>query len=309
MELFKTKSEEKENHMLKLTIQQITYFLDLCETLNFTETARKYYVSQPALSRHISILEEKAGTQLFIRNHRNVALTPEGELVKKEFLTFMEQCNHMMDSVSQIANHKKGTLRLAFSEYLELTPICSNYIYPYSQKYPLVQLVCECLDFTNIKQKLYDDDVDILFLPEYELDLSARFSVTEISSETIGVIIPFPHPLFHMQEFDPSLLEDTPLLLVDNNTSSAFSKRALSVCKKLGLTPKHLIFSPTIASLLSSLICGAGYTISNIHVVNSNPTVLKAFCTDILHPEPICAIWNKQNHNFALKDFQAMLLK
>lgn len=295
--------------MLRLTIQQITYFLDLCETLNFTETARKYYVSQPALSRQISILEEKAGTQLFVRTHRNVALTPEGELVKAEFLTFMEQCNHMMDSITQIANHKKGTLRLAFSEYLELSPICSNYIYPYTQQYPLVQLICECLNFTNIKQRLYDDDVDILFLPSYELDLSSKFSITEISSETIGVIIPFTHPLFHKKEFDPSLLEDTPLLVLDNKISSAFSKRALAVCKDLGLTPKHLIFSPTIASLFSSLICGVGYTISNIHVVKGNPTVLKAFCTDILRPEPICAIWDKHNHNFALRDFQAMFLK
>lgn len=295
--------------MLRLTIQQITYFLDLCETLNFTETARKYYLSQPALSRQISILEEKAGTQLFTRGHRNVALTPEGELVKKEFLTFMEQCNHMMDSVAQIANHKKGTLRLAFSEYLELSHVCTNYIYPYSQQYPLVQLVCECLDFTSIKQKLYDDDVDILFLPGYELDLPSKFSATEISSETIGVIVSCTHPLFHMSEFDPSLLEDTPLLLVDNRTSSAFSKRALSVCKKLGLTPKQLIYSPTIASLLSSLICGVGFTISNTHVVSGNPTVLKAFCTDILQPEPVCAIWDKHNHNFALEDFQAMFLK
>lgn len=295
--------------MLRLTIQQITYFLDLCETLNFTETARKYYVSQPALSRQISILEEKAGVQLFVRTHRNVTLTPEGELVKKEFLTFMEQCNHMMDSILQIANHKKGTLRLAFSEYLELAPICSNYIYPYSQQYPLVQLDCESLDFVNIKQKLYDDDVDILFLPEYELELSSKFSVKEISTESIGVIIPYSHPLFQKKEFDPALLEDTPLLLLDNRTSSAFSTRALSVCKNLGLTPKHLIFSPTISSLFASLICGVGYTISNTHVVNSNPTVLKAFCTDILRPEPICAIWHKHNRNFALKDFQTMLLK
>lgn len=186
--------------MLKLTIQQIYYFLDLCDTLKFTETARRNYLSQPALSRQISLLEEKAGTQLFIRNHRNVTLTPEGELVKKEFLTFMEQCNHMMDSISQIANHKKGTLRLGFSEFIELSPIC----------------------------------------------------------------------------------------------------------KKLGLSPKNLIYSPTMASLFASLTCGVGYTVSEVHIISSAPEILKAFCTDILYPEPICAMWDKDNPNFALKDFHKM---
>lgn len=293
--------------MLKLTIQQITYFLDLCDTLNFTETAKKHYLSQPALSRQINILEEKAGIQLFERNHRNVALTPEGELVKTEFLAFMEQCNHMMDSITQIANHKKGTLRLAFSEYIDLSSISSRYIIPYTQKYPLVQLVCESLNFPCIKQKLYEDEVDVLFLPGYEAELSSQFHIMEVSSEPIGVIVPCTHPLFDRQHFDPSLLKDTPLLLLDTNTSSAFSNRAMSVCKKLGLSPKHLLFSPTIASLFASLVCGVGYTISNTHVVNSNPSSLKVFCTDILRPEPICAIWDKHNPNFTLKDFQDIL--
>lgn len=295
--------------MLKLTIQQITYFLDLCDTLKFTETARKYYLSQPALSRQINLLEEKAGTQLFIRDHRSVTLTPEGELVKKEFLAFMEECNHLMDSIAQIANHKKGSLRLAFSEYLDLSRICDDYIFPYTQQYPLVQLACECLDFSHSKQKLYEEDVDILFLPEYETERASIFTIKEVSSEPIGVIIPCTHPLFHSSEFDPALLEDTPLLLLDNKMSSAFSRRALSVCKKLGLSPKRLISSPTIASLFASLLCGVGYTISNTHVVDSNPTSLRAFCTDILRPEPICAIWDKHNTNFALKDFQEMFQK
>lgn len=83
----------------------------------------------------------------------------------------------------------------------------------------------------------------------------------------------------------------------------------MSVCRKLGLVPKRLIFTPTIASLFAALICGVGYTISNTHVISSNPTGLKAFCTDILRPEPICAIWDKHNLNFALKDFQQMFPK
>lgn len=292
--------------MLKLTIQQITYFLDLCDTLNFTETAKKHYLSQPALSRQINLLEEKAGTQLFIRNNRNVALTPEGNLVKKEFLTFMEQCNHMMDSITQIANHKKGALRLGFPEYMNLSSICSNYIYPYEQQYPLVQLICECLDFLSVKQKLYEESVDMLFLPGYETEHSSQVRITEVASEPIGVIVPCTNPLFYRQNFNPSLLEGTPLLLMDNRVSAAFSRRALSVCQKVGLSPKHLVFSPTLASLLASLICGAGYTISNTHIADDNPQILKAFCTDFLPPEPIYAIWNKDNPNFAMKDFLKM---
>lgn len=40
-------------------------------------------ITQPALSRHITTLEEETGAQLFERTTRNVVLTPAGEAVYK----------------------------------------------------------------------------------------------------------------------------------------------------------------------------------------------------------------------------------
>ncbi len=51
-----------------MTIQQIQYFLMDAEKMSFTETAKAMYVSQPAVSRQISLLEEEIGLELFRRN-------------------------------------------------------------------------------------------------------------------------------------------------------------------------------------------------------------------------------------------------
>ena len=51
-----------------MTIQQIQYFLMAAEKMSFTETAKVMYVSQPAVSRQISLLEEEIGLELFRRN-------------------------------------------------------------------------------------------------------------------------------------------------------------------------------------------------------------------------------------------------
>ena len=55
---------------------QIKCFLALAETLNYTRAAARLYLSQPGLSRQINSIEQELNTQLFIRNQRNVRLTP-----------------------------------------------------------------------------------------------------------------------------------------------------------------------------------------------------------------------------------------
>jgi LysR family glycine cleavage system transcriptional activator len=45
---------------------------------NFTKAARILNVSQGAVSRHIAQLEAFLGLRLFVRNQRDVRLTPQG---------------------------------------------------------------------------------------------------------------------------------------------------------------------------------------------------------------------------------------
>ena len=64
---------------------QIDYFLAVARNLSFTKTAEEMYVSQPAISRHISHLEKELGFALFDRSKKTTQLTPAGGL----FLRFL----------------------------------------------------------------------------------------------------------------------------------------------------------------------------------------------------------------------------
>ena len=54
-----------------MTIQQLRYFLALCQDLNYTRTAGRMYLSRQALRLSIAALEEELCGPLFInvRNH------------------------------------------------------------------------------------------------------------------------------------------------------------------------------------------------------------------------------------------------
>ena len=69
-----------------MDINQVRYFLNLAETLNFTEAASRSRVSQPSLTRAIQRLEEELGSALIYRDGKDSRLTALGRDVQAEFM-------------------------------------------------------------------------------------------------------------------------------------------------------------------------------------------------------------------------------
>src|SRR5262249_45117702 len=74
-----------------MEIQEIRYFLALCETLNFTRAAEQCNVSQPALTRAIQHLEGKLGGPLLHRERGNTHLTELGRIMRPYFQQVSDQ--------------------------------------------------------------------------------------------------------------------------------------------------------------------------------------------------------------------------
>jgi DNA-binding transcriptional LysR family regulator len=82
-----------------LQIQQVHYFLALCEELNFTCAARRCGISQPSLSNAISALERELGGALFHRKP-SIALTALGRMVRP-----------YLDEIARNADHAREVAR------------------------------------------------------------------------------------------------------------------------------------------------------------------------------------------------------
>ena len=72
-------------------MNQVGYFLAICEERNFTRAARHCGVSQPSLTNAIKRLERTLGGPLFDRHCRNIELTELGQAVKP-YLKQINQC-------------------------------------------------------------------------------------------------------------------------------------------------------------------------------------------------------------------------
>jgi DNA-binding transcriptional LysR family regulator len=84
-----------------MELNQISYFINLAETLNFTAAARLSGVSQPSLTRAIRRLEEELGGPLIYRDGKNSRLTGLGQDVAAEF-------RRVVVAMKSVRNHSEN---------------------------------------------------------------------------------------------------------------------------------------------------------------------------------------------------------
>ena len=98
-----------------MDLRALRYFVATAEELNITRAAEKLHMSQPPLSHQLHLLEEELGTPLFLRGHRRLQLTPEGELLLRRARQLLELEEKTRGEIRQVQQSLSGRLFLCRS--------------------------------------------------------------------------------------------------------------------------------------------------------------------------------------------------
>lgn len=141
-----------------LNLYQIFYEVASCR--NFSVAAKKLYISQPAVSKSISKLEEGLNTTLFHRSSRGVTLTPEGELlfrhVDQALSSLKSGEEQLRASVSQNISHLSIGVSTTLCKYL-LLPLLK----PFIAENPNIKITISCQSTFDTISSLQDGSIDI----------------------------------------------------------------------------------------------------------------------------------------------------
>lgn len=101
-----------------MNLRQLHYFLEVAQTLNISRAATRVWISQPALSRQLQLLEEELGVTLFERKARGLALTQAGALMQRRAATLLKEVGDIKQEVSAHAEEATGTVGLGTASAL-----------------------------------------------------------------------------------------------------------------------------------------------------------------------------------------------
>ena len=154
------------------TLKQIEALYWIAELGTFERAAAKLHTTQSTISKRIQELESAIGVGVFDRDQREARLTERGTSllsIAKEMLELRER----VFQLSNAGNLPARQLRLGVTELTAITWL-PRLVSALRSQYPDVELVPEVDHGRPLYQRLLDDSIDLIVVPEIFSD--PRFS-------------------------------------------------------------------------------------------------------------------------------------
>ncbi|WP_414942546.1 LysR family transcriptional regulator [Amycolatopsis sp. cmx-11-51] len=151
------------NHWNAPTVHQLRTFFVLAEELHFGRAAARLFMSQPALSRQFTVLEQRLGIQLLDRNQRSVKLTAAGKVALPKVaavLAATEELHRVAIEYSQTATMNLVVGTIGAEAAMEHTRVVLAEVV---RQHPDMRIEVRLLSATEHFQSLYTGDVDVVF--------------------------------------------------------------------------------------------------------------------------------------------------
>ena len=224
----------------------------VAEKRNFTRAAQALSLTQPAVSHHISQLEQELGVRLFVRGNGDLILTPEGETVLR-YVRRMKALEKKMAEELQEAGRRLTRLRIGITHTAE-SSIVAEVLARYTNENPGISITIVTDNINN----LYD------MLENFELDLAVvegrstrpELSALMLDTDYLVCVLANTHPLSHSSMITLDEIRQEKLILrLPNSETRVRFESALAAIGESMATIKDLIRKNLGISILARSAC------------------------------------------------------
>lgn len=226
-----------------MTLQQILYFQRVARSGSFTKAARACFVSQTAISRQISALEEELHVTLLERDTAHVKLTLAGEY-------FFQQVNELTARLEEVVTR---TQTIAQEQHA-----ISQLLRQYHSLHPEVQLSTVAGSRQQLVSQLVDRKIDLLVAMDFDLpDLEGLDSII-LQQVHATWLLPTGHPLAGAEKIAPQQLQGETLILTQEDPRGNTEELLRQYYNQLGLKGNPVLHTRTLEELFLLASAGVG---------------------------------------------------
>lgn len=195
-----------------MELRVLRYFLAAAQKQNITKAAQELLISQPTLSKQLADLEDELGVQLFIRGHRQITLTDEGEYLQtraREIIQLAEQTALNIKGQEVIS----GTISIGAGESIAMERIV-HVLSEIIKDYPDVKVRLISGNADEMETALQHGSIDFaVLMANRSLDNYHHLQIPE--SDRWGLVMRKDDPLANKAEITPEDLVGLPLLMLE----------------------------------------------------------------------------------------------
>lgn len=206
-----------------INMLQLEALVYLVEERSFSRAAKKMYLSQPSLTKHIRNLEDSLGAKVVNRASRAFTLTPEGRVVYDYARRILKLREEAMDRVMRVRETEEGDVRIAAST------IPATYILPFAlgefrTKFPGIRAAVRAADSSEVIDTVLENGAEIGFIGKKPA--SAKLAAEPLWRDRMVLAVPAEHPWAKRRTVRIREIEKEPFVIREkgSGTREAFER-------------------------------------------------------------------------------------
>ena len=222
-----------------MTQSQIQYFLLVAQEMSISKAAELLFVSQPAISKQLSLLENELGVSLFERRSHGIEITEAGRAFEQLFTEFQLRFKETLEAARNGGHPLRGEYHLGCLEGWDLSsfyPELRDYL---AQKYPEILIDLSGYNLDQVPYALKRGEVNGVIAPKSLLSGYTNITACRLTDIEGMLLFSVNHPL------------------ADKPGMKAATVDVITICKASGFMP-HLEFVPTLSAAYLKMQAGRG---------------------------------------------------
>jgi DNA-binding transcriptional LysR family regulator len=199
--------------------RDLRYFAAVAEELHFTRAAERLFISQPALSKQIRLLERTLGAELFVRDRRAVRLTEAGRTLLPHARRMLEAWDAARVALEEVKAMHRSRLVIGMSTSPGRGGMLPAIRSRFAAEFPQARLELRQVPWQDPTAGLADATCDVAFIwlpiPEQQ-----RYRWVLMATEPRHVALPIRHPLASQATVTMADLLDEPFLALPESAGA-----------------------------------------------------------------------------------------
>ncbi len=201
--------------------QNLKAFVEVADLRSFSEAADRLHITQPAVSKRISVLENQLQCKLFDRISRSVHLTEAGKALLPKAEQILQSVLDARRSIADLQGEVSGNLSIGISHHIglhRLPPVLKTF----SKRYPNVHFDIDFIDSEEAYEQVMHGKIElgVITLDPTGMDptINSPLNQQAIWLDELVVTVAPDHPLTNNLDADIATLSEFTAILPGLNT-------------------------------------------------------------------------------------------
>jgi DNA-binding transcriptional LysR family regulator len=245
----------------RLSLRQLTVFLEASRQMNFARAAEALHLTQPAISMQIRQLEGAVGLPLFERVGKKLALTQAGTLFRHHAARVIGELQDAEQALRALRGLQSGqaTVGLVSTAKYFAPKLLANF----AELHPQVDIQFLVGNRETLINALRDNEIDFAVMgrPPDKLDAHAE----PIAANPHRLVAHKAHRLLREHRFDFHELRNETFLMREPGSGTRLVMEA--VFKQHLFTPKRIVTIGSNETVKQAVMAGMGVSLLSLHTL------------------------------------------